>query len=606
MFLYLQGHPENDPRIASNNFKGTIPRKTNVEKDLSSRGPSKWSLIRSVRPRRDRNREQSVVTFKIDKTVLVDAFVKMIISDGQPFGIVSESGMKMLVDPLLEALNVSLDEDILRQEVIERARRIREGILDEVFERMVSLKVDVVCQQSRPFIGISIHYVKRGKKRFRILGVKEISAVYNIQELKRIIWHHLTDYGITKEQLYTVTINNDSNPLKARREMNSRGENEQDSDTDNDNQAENNDDKETAIAISASLRDVFIAEKEENDSLLSTNIDCLTSKIQSMAQSAITTQPDSKKLVEKARSVANKLRSKSVMALLKSKGTKPVIIDCRSRWKSTFSMVKRLQNNELRQVINEMGVLSSDLNIPQAEWDKMEKFIEAFKPLVALSVCVEELQLTVGDFYKDWLKCKMETQKLDSEFARNIAGHMIKFEEKMIKNRAFLTAVYLDPRIRVTLSEDQTKKARQHLENTWRRVCSVCRLQTEANALDEVEIDPGNSSLEDDLEIFLRSKDRNNIQAMLNVSFLSSQFKSYEERPREKTSTNVIHFWESSGQATPELCQLAMIALACPVNETGLERIWSGVRLMLNPSFVKLPEDIIDDVILVNTNQLIN
>lgn len=602
IFVYLQGHPENGPRIPSDDFKEKNRGETSLEKDASASGPSTWSLIRSVRPRRDRNQEQSIITLKMNKTILMDAFVKMIISDGQHFQVVSESGMKMLVGPLLEALNLSLDEEMLRQEVMERARKIRESISEDVCERLVSLKVSVICRKSRPFIGISVHYVKGGRKQFRILGVKEISTVHSGRELKQIIWCLLSDYGIGKEQLYTMTIDNSSNSLKAFRKTNSRNENE--SDTENEcNDEENNGDKETAITVSVSLRDAFVSDKEiDSESLLNVNIECLTSTIQSIAQSTFTMQQDSKKLVEKARYISNKLRTKGAMAILKSKGTRLAIVDRRSRWKSTFAMVKRLHDNELRQVINEMGAISPELNVSQTEWNKMENFIQAFTPLMTFSARTDDPQLTIGDFYKEWLKCKMETKKLNTEYARHIAEHMKKAEEKMKKNKAFLAAVYLDPRIRVILTGDQTEMARQHLERVWMAKCNVSRLQTETKNPNDEETELG-ISLEDDLEIFLRSKDRNTVQTISSVSFLSSHFKSYEERQREKSSANVIQFWETFGQTRSELHQLAMIALACPVNEVGVERIWSGVRFMLNPSYIRLPEDIIDDIILVNTNQ---
>ncbi len=55
-------------------------------------------------------------------------------------------------------------------------------------------------------------------------------------------------------------------------------------------------------------------------------------------------------------------------------------------------------------------------------------------------------QLTLGDFYGEWLKCKFKTKKIGSAFASALYDAMVEREKKLLTSDVFLSAILLDPR----------------------------------------------------------------------------------------------------------------------------------------------------------------
>jgi hypothetical protein len=73
--------------------------------------------------------------------------------------------------------------------------------------------------------------------------------------------------------------------------------------------------------------------------------------------------------------------------------------------------------------------------------------------------------LLTGDFYAAWLKCHVETAKVDSPLCRKILECMIKREKLLFVNDAFLAGIFMDPRYKVLLSDEQITRAYIHLGN---------------------------------------------------------------------------------------------------------------------------------------------
>ena len=55
-------------------------------------------------------------------------------------------------------------------------------------------------------------------------------------------------------------------------------------------------------------------------------------------------------------------------------------------------------------------------------------------------------QLTLGDFYSQWVNCKLKTKKIGTPFAVALFEAMAEREKKLLSNDAFVSAILLDPR----------------------------------------------------------------------------------------------------------------------------------------------------------------
>lgn len=57
--------------------------------------------------------------------------------------------------------------------------------------------------------------------------------------------------------------------------------------------------------------------------------------------------------------------------------------------------------------------------------------------------CVQSEQLTTGDL---WLKCMLDTEKLDSTFAKQLVQCMKGHQHTLFENDAFVAALFVDTR----------------------------------------------------------------------------------------------------------------------------------------------------------------
>jgi len=74
-------------------------------------------------------------------------------------------------------------------------------------------------------------------------------------------------------------------------------------------------------------------------------------------------------------------------------------------------------------------------------------------------------QLTLTDFYGAWLTCKIQTQSLNTNFSNNLAQCLIIREPLIMNNKVLLPAIYLDPRFKNMLTQEQSTTAIEHLIN---------------------------------------------------------------------------------------------------------------------------------------------
>ena len=123
-------------------------------------------------------------------------------------------------------------------------------------------------------------------------------------------------------------------------------------------------------------------------------------------------------IIAKARCVAKQIHTQNLVAVLKRMGHKRAIVDCATRWHSTHNMLERLF--ELRSFCEDMSPTIKELHLTESEWEDLSNLVCALKPAKIATKCLQSDQLTAGDFYGAWLKCVLDTDKIDSPFAKQL------------------------------------------------------------------------------------------------------------------------------------------------------------------------------------------
>ncbi|XP_026744355.1 uncharacterized protein LOC113505749 [Trichoplusia ni] len=168
-------------------------------------------------------------------------------------------------------------------------------------------------------------------------------------------------------------------------------------------------------------------------------------------------------MLSNAREVIKKLRTSVYQHLLKSMGAKKPVVDCPTRWSSTYDMLTRLL--ELRPMCTD----NYELYLSETTWNSIEDTIASLKPTKILTNKLQKEQLSMGDFYLDWINCKIELKAINTTLACELHRNMEIREKVLFISKAFVAAAYLDPRINFLLTTNQVETAEQVLVSTWMR-----------------------------------------------------------------------------------------------------------------------------------------
>lgn len=218
------------------------------------------------------------------------------------------------------------------------------------------------------------------------------------------------------------------------------------------------------------------------------------------------------------------------MYLIKKEKLKTPILDCLTRWHSTCDMLERVQ--DLKVFIKNMSANDKKLKsfcLNSNEWQHVETI---FKALLPAKICTKNLQceqLTLTDFYGEWIACKFKTEAQNSSFAQKLLQFMISREKFILNNKVFVSAIFLDPRYKITLNEEQCLISIEHLIKVWIR---LNKLQSDTNDNYDIDLnnqtsidehfDNSDSDSTDEVEQFLKSKSTE-IETLETLEINSSQ-----------------------------------------------------------------------------------
>ena len=72
--------------------------------------------------------------------------------NGRPFSTVQDSGLRKILNPLLKALNMTVNSENIKVYVSETARLVKLQISQETEVKMVFLKIDTASRLGRNFL----------------------------------------------------------------------------------------------------------------------------------------------------------------------------------------------------------------------------------------------------------------------------------------------------------------------------------------------------------------------------------------------------------------------------------------------------------------------
>ncbi|XP_028898464.2 zinc finger BED domain-containing protein 4 [Zeugodacus cucurbitae] len=287
-------------------------------------------------------------------------------------------------------------------------------------------------------------------------------------------------------------------------------------------------------------------------------------------------------------------------------------LDCPTRWGSTYTMLKDLlvAKDELTEIESTENKIEEDnFEVDASLWDFIENYCLVFSPLQKTIKKFQEEQLHYRNFYAQWLKLKICTDKIVNDATHDMTRTIgekilssIEMRSKILLNNKFLiSCLFLDPRFQHTLTPQQKNYAVNHLKSIWDRINDI-------NSTGQLCSTPNSGSHQSVNHFFDEEDELLNAYLEQGIQTeVSSTFDVYSkidnlQLPFQRIDADVLTFWKGKQCTDQELYALSNVCFAVPPTQVTIERAFSTLRLVLTDYRNRLSQEVLENILLVKLN----
>lgn len=347
--------------------------KANLERHLIAVHRMKFSNDTPKLPK-----DEITLKIRMSPALVFRAYVHSLTLDGRPLASVNDGGMRLLVNPILDAfrknqLHLDLSIPRVKSYLTKYTEAVKAAIRNEVKNKIVHVKLDLARRQRKSILGINVQYMSAEKIAVRTLSMMQTNSSHTGEYICAMLMQTLDEYNIKYSQVHSITTDNGSNVLKM---VNLFGQVENaelfadddcdlndlfchDNANDSNNNASDNENDNGEVGavdeVQSSLNEaVEIFEMKTN---ILSGIRCAAHTLQLVINKALNQTDYAKKLIAKSRRIVKSFMTPNMMNLIRQQGMKSPVIDCLTRWSSTFYMLERLL--ELKEFCSSMSSFMS-------------------------------------------------------------------------------------------------------------------------------------------------------------------------------------------------------------------------------------------------------
>lgn len=278
------------------------------------------------------------VNLNIEK--LHSAFVELVTKNGRPFSICEDSGMRAIIDPILDGIYEATGEKytinnlVIKEKVEETYKCVRNRITAEIKNKPIGLLADISTKHNHSILGINIRYVNEKTIVSRTIGMVALTKSHTAANLHKSITDILKEYEVQANQLISFTTDNAPNIVNVTAFLNNDCE---------ENMAEEAYDLEDRVfellsnSLFGNLLDT-IRPILANDFPYVVFISCGAHTSQLAVNDSLKSEPFAAQ-INFVRSIVKILRTPTISNELRSQNFKQAIIDHEIRWNYTYLMV---------------------------------------------------------------------------------------------------------------------------------------------------------------------------------------------------------------------------------------------------------------------------
>lgn len=252
-----------------------------------------------------------------------------------------------------------------------------------------------------------------------------------------------------------------------------------------------------------------------------------------------------------------------------------------------------------------------EYNLTEAEWKIVEEILATFKIPFETTKMLQNTQCTISDFCGEWLLMKYSIEKQlstvhsedENDFTKQLSASVEKFSGQLLSNPMLAAAVFMDPRFTKTLKPTVRTLAISKLTKIYQRF----RNQT-AEQPPKPNDENNNGKRIDRLEEMLAAAENQDESPQIQTTETEEEkihrlLQEFSQLPREKSSTDVLKYWEKNQKTKPELFILSQIVLFVPPTQIPTERSFSKFNHIYQPRRSNLDSKLLEDILLINLNK---
>lgn len=283
-------------------------------------------------------RKSSIVSVKLDREDILLGFLELLVINCRPFRMLKDSGMRRILRPILESFKgarvpISTDPDYLKNQACRVQEIIKNKIKSEFKGRLVSLQLDIATRLQRRILGVNVHYYEKDKSILRTIGMKQMNESTESLVIALEVEKILNEFDSQVDDIYAVTTDNGSNVLGCAPVLRIM--------------------QEGRLRNFVSMQNINTVNMETLNELIEMEssrisrrqslhfvhqIHCslhtLNLAIGDALSAAAYTQ-----LFERCRELSKELRKPSIHNLITKKNLKSAVLDCPTRWNTSYEMV---------------------------------------------------------------------------------------------------------------------------------------------------------------------------------------------------------------------------------------------------------------------------
>ncbi|XP_062549894.1 uncharacterized protein LOC134214559 [Armigeres subalbatus] len=541
----------------------------------------------------------------INKPTFMEGCMKLVTIHHLPLTCFEWEGLKLIIDPISEALNVKINRKNIKLHLEATANRIKQVLIKEMRGKLISVKLDSASRHHRHILGINVQYELHGAVVIRTLAMMEVKQSQTAKFLKDKILEVLDTYGVTIHQIFSVTTDNGANMIAAIKELKTclskqliDGEEASKIclDDDDDESANN----ETDMALLENL----IMEFRNQLSL----VRCAVHTLQ-LAVGDVIKKNDAN--IARITKVVKETRKTKYTLYFEHKNASKAPLWCITRWGGRYEMINSIVSQEF--FYKEIGQEHKELELFEGDWNYMKHFVAAFKPVYELTKKMQEKHCSLNDFYISWLQATCMVEKeIDNPFHDPLLETLNTRLKLLMENMVFKAAIFLDPRLnflgsKLFASVDEREAVMNFIINTYNRIVNTACVSSTPSSSTNVQSTPApdcvNKDVSDELEDYITRMIGGCSANISGTPSFHIQLRQLEVEPRQPHHYDVWNHWLARKRTHPELYAVAMVVLAAPSNQVSVERAFSALALVLSDLRTGLAEKTLEEILLVKLNR---